>query len=90
MSAIRQHLTRKPHSLYLKLCPSCNTDILDEAEFTSQHGGNCQTPQKQRRRFGQEEQWHALYSIIRNRLVSQHNPQCKQLNQPQWTGLTSK
>lgn len=69
MSSVRQHM-RRNHSMFLKLCGACNADILNEDEYKARHGDMCRTPQNQRRRSGQDYQWHALYDQIEALVVS--------------------
>lgn len=75
MSAVRRHLTRPPHSRYLKLCPTCNEDILDQEVFESLHGTNgrlCPTPRAQRKGpVAQKEQWNILYGKIDALVISE-------------------
>ena len=64
MAQVRRHLTRKPHSMFVKLCPTCNIDILDKDTFELSHDNMCCTPQKQSKGAEQEIQWYALYGQI--------------------------
>ena len=64
MADVRRHLVRSRHPdvTFLRHCPTCNEDIVDQKEYDERHGQLCQHPQKQRR--GQAaivEQWQELY-----------------------------
>lgn len=65
MAAVRRHLKRSNNIRFIKLCPACNEDIIDELEFETLHGNNgefCSSNQQQQRRGkAAEEQWNALY-----------------------------
>ena len=62
-SQIRTHLIKgkSPHVQFLKLCGTCNEDILDEEEFEQHHGSRCNTQKSQRRKGDHVLQWIALY-----------------------------
>lgn len=64
MAAVRRHVKRSNHIQFIKLCPACNEDIIDEYEFENLHGNNgefCNSNQQQQRRGkAAEEQWNAL------------------------------
>jgi hypothetical protein len=69
MSELRRHLTRgnRPHVPFLKLCPTCNEDILDRDEFEHAHGSHgelCNNPQRQRRGTSADVQWKILYGKL--------------------------
>ncbi|KAF1829206.1 hypothetical protein BDW02DRAFT_178961 [Decorospora gaudefroyi] len=64
---------RPPHLSFLKLCPTCNEDFLDEIEYEQNHGKdglNCGTPRKQRKGAGQKEQWDNLYKKVEHHILS--------------------
>jgi len=81
VSAVRTHLTRKlpegkpPHLPFLKLCRTCNDEILDESEFENLHGKDglkCETPRQQRKGdAGQQEQYEILCSKVEAYIVAQ-------------------
>lgn len=72
MSAVRRHLTRPsrgyPAQLtFLKLCPTCNEDVIDQTVFEAHHGLNgqlCNTVRRQRKGDKVKEQWDALYRKV--------------------------
>lgn len=79
VAEVRRHLTRSlpgkqlPHLPFLKLCPTCNEDILDKAQMEQFHGKNgetCENPRKQRKGDAQQDQYHELYLKIKERLAS--------------------
>jgi hypothetical protein len=46
MSGLRLHMlrgsrNRPPHMQFLKRCETCNNDIIDETNFSDNHGLNC-------------------------------------------------
>lgn len=63
MSDIRRHINRAHRPVFLKLCKTCNEDILSEAEYESYHGAHCKNVQQQRRgnSEAQKTQWNNLY-----------------------------
>jgi hypothetical protein len=75
MSGVRRHLTRPPHSRFVKLCPTCNEDFLDSEIFELQHGydgGLCRYPQAQRKGdAAQLQQWDMLYGKIEALVISE-------------------
>jgi len=83
MSAVRTHLTRDlpkgtpPHLPFLKLCTTCNEDILDDVEFETRHGVDgmkCETPRPQRKgATGQHEQYDLLCSKVEAYIAAQKN-----------------
>ena len=85
VSAVRTHLSRKlpkgkpPHLPFLKLCKTCNEDILDEHEFETLHGKDglkCETPRQQRKgNVGQQEQYDILCSKVEAYITTQSNQQ---------------
>ena len=67
MAAVRRHIKRShiPGQVsFIKLCPACNEDIIDEGKFEHEHGNNgefCDSHQQQQRRGkAADEQWNAL------------------------------
>ena len=88
VSAVRTHLTRSlpnqksPHLPFLKLCKSCNEDILDEYEFNTFHGADgfkCKNPRSQRKGdAGQQEQYDLLCSKVETLLSAQTTTESKQ------------
>lgn len=70
MSDVRRHLIRPhrgggSHLTFLKRCPICNEDIVDERAYHQQHGSNCNRVRKLRR--GAEAnalQWMKLYETL--------------------------
>lgn len=83
VSAVRTHLTRRlpkgrpPHLPFLKLCTTCNEDLLDEHEFEAYHGKDglkCETPRQQRKGdAGQQEQYDILCSKVETYIITQGN-----------------
>jgi len=83
VSACRSHMIRKlargqpPHLTFLRLCKTCNEDILDEHEFNTFHGANglkCEHPKSQRKGdAGQQEQYDILSSKIMAYILKQGN-----------------
>jgi len=81
VSAVRTHLIRKlpegrpPHLPFLKLCQTCNDEIMDESEFENLHGKDglkCRNPHPQRRgNTGQQEQYEILCSKVEAYIVAQ-------------------
>jgi len=79
VSAVRIHLTRNlpgrrpPHLSFLKLCPACNEDILDDADFVTRHDGlKCKNPRLHRREaIGQQEQYDRLCSKVEAYIAAQ-------------------
>ncbi|KAF2024297.1 hypothetical protein EK21DRAFT_117891 [Setomelanomma holmii] len=76
MSQVRRHLIRPskgyPAQLsFLKLCPTCNEDIVDRDEFEKFHGQNgqlCNLVRQQRKGEKAKEQWNALYHTVETHL----------------------
>ena len=73
LSAVRTHLTQKlpgepQHLPFLKLCPTCNQDILREVDFETHHGKDglkCKNPRPHRKGdTGQQEQYDELCSQV--------------------------
>lgn len=57
----------------IKLCPTCNEDILDSEEMKLNHGHNgsiCNNERSQKRQSGQREQWNALCTKLTRLVVS--------------------
>ncbi|KAH6870129.1 hypothetical protein BKA58DRAFT_171707 [Alternaria rosae] len=83
VSAGRTHMTRKlprgqpPHLSFLRLCKTCNEDILDEHEFDTFHGADglkCDHPKAQRKGdAGQQEQYDILCSKVMAYILQQGN-----------------
>ena len=81
VSAVRTHLTRNlpnqrpPHLPFLRLCTTCNEDILDEHAFQTLHGVDgllCHNPRPQRKGdVGQQEQYDLLCSKVETFLSAQ-------------------
>ncbi|KAH8692550.1 hypothetical protein GQ44DRAFT_734017 [Phaeosphaeriaceae sp. PMI808] len=79
MSEVRRHLTRSsagypPELAFLRLCPTCNEDIIDKAEFEDHHGYRgqlCNNRRSQRRGDGAMIQWDSLYQKLQARLIAQ-------------------
>lgn len=83
VSAVRTHLTRRlpkgrpPHLPFLKLCTTCNEDLLDEHEFEAYRGKDgfkCETPRQQRKGdAGQQEQYDILCFKVETYIITQGN-----------------
>jgi hypothetical protein len=83
VSAVRTHLIRQlpearpPHLPFLKLCRTCNDDILDKIEFETLHGKDglkCDKPRQQRKgNAGQQEQYDILCSKVEAYIVAQRS-----------------
>jgi hypothetical protein len=83
VSAVRTHLTRKlpraqlPHLPFLKLCPVCNTQILDQSDFETLHGHDglkCENPRPRRRGdIGQQEQYDILCAKVEAYIAAQED-----------------
>jgi len=81
VSAVRIHLTRNlpggrpPHLPFLKLCPTCNEDILDDTEFVTRHakeGLKCENPRPHGRgAVGQQQQYDRLCHRIEIYIAAQ-------------------
>ena len=81
VSAGRTHLTRRlpkgqpAHLPFLRLCKTCNEDILDEHEFHDIHGTDglkCKNPKTQRKGdAGQQEQYDILCSKVEAYIIAQ-------------------
>lgn len=69
MAEVRRHLKREHKELvpFIKLCVTCNEDIIDPTAWESNHNKFCTNPRKQRRGVLANEQWNALYEILRQR-----------------------
>lgn len=65
MSDVRRHLERS-HRVFVKLCNTCNEDIIDQSEFENVHGGLCRSPVGDQRRGNRaEEQWLRLFRKLK-------------------------
>ncbi|XPS72609.1 hypothetical protein M3J09_004774 [Ascochyta lentis] len=77
MAEVRRHLTKRPHALFIRLCKTCNEDILDEDEFKREHGPEgelCHTVHQQRKGdAGQKVQWQMLYDKLKGLLNLQED-----------------
>lgn len=63
MTEVLRHLQRPPHSLFIKRCPTCNENFLNDDTFTRDHGANgqyCDIIRSQPRGKRQLEQWCSL------------------------------
>jgi len=66
-----------PHLPFLRLCKTCNEDILDEHEFNTFHGVDglkCDNPKPQRKGdAGQQEQYDILCSKVEAYIIRQRD-----------------
>jgi len=69
MADVRRHMERAKHVEFIRLCSTCNEDLIDKKEFEDKHGyrgEKCtKTPQKQAR--GTEatgRQYKQLYDLV--------------------------
>jgi hypothetical protein len=79
MSQIRQHLRRADVS-FVDLCPTCNEDFVDRAEFERNHGrkGNlCNNKKPQLRGPKVMLQWEALYRKIEASMLAATQTECE-------------
>lgn len=85
MAAVRRHLVRplprkkSPHLSFLKLCQTCNEDILDQSEFERFHGYDgemCPNERKQRKGDAQQAQYDKLCQKIIDRLAKEGSAEC--------------
>ncbi|KAF2648623.1 hypothetical protein K491DRAFT_239579 [Lophiostoma macrostomum CBS 122681] len=74
MSDVRRHLERSPHKIYIRLCKTCNEDIIDQSEYNNLHGGKCRTVGGQRRGGQAEEQWNRLFKKLKPTASFQPSP----------------
>jgi hypothetical protein len=85
MSAVRRHLIRPSRGysaqlMFLKLCPTCNEDIINKSDFELHHGINgqlCNIVRRQRKGAKVKEQWDALYQQVEATMQSPSTPQGK-------------
>lgn len=70
MAEVRHHLSRPPHSKFVKLCTICNEDFIHRDVFEQGHGkgSNCDTKGPQRRRELKIVQWQLLRDALRAEL----------------------
>lgn len=71
MTEIRRHLQRRPHLMFVELCPSCNENFLDKEIYDQYHGAEgqfCDIMGSQPRGQGQLKQWRLLCDQLKERL----------------------
>lgn len=69
MSELRTHMTREnknrePHLTFLKLCKTCNHDVIDEKVFTVAHGAHCHNHRPQQKGPAADTHYRAFSAMV--------------------------